>query len=563
MCEFNRRYLVALRTVLLMTLLLLAPLVRAGEDAKADYDAVLAAFKAKDHARTTELAEAFLAAHKDYQHAGAAAWMGGNSAFRAGLHARAEKLYRTLLADYPPSRDIEKGRDELVSLLSEMRKLPECIAQCEENLKAAPESPAAECWVLTVAECRFRLWEFESAEKALKAFIEAHPASPLLARARSLLDDINPPLKVGADGVVAGYDGKYRDDPRLAAALKALPGAVKAGCAMLEKMLGVKVAGKASAVFEFKDKADSRITDRATTRTIAMKYKPFTLMTFYTEHIVVSLPDFESRVAHELKHAAFRTLMGQAYLNLPEWVREGLAVYGAGQLEDRICHVVGNQVFGGQPSLAVLDGLEDADHDSTDYIEDALAFAWLEGRKAGAVKEYCRRLLAGEAHDKLFAALSGLEYAAAVEAAGTFARDEVTRRLGSAEAELISLQQAEDAAVSSGKADHWRKNTGLREYRAWLKANPAHPLAANCRYRLAKAVVLTGDYEQGRVLMAEVEADQLRTSLCDDAVYWLARSHELEGNAEAADKEYDRLLHDYSWSSAAQRLRDERARKPG
>src|SRR5690606_35535825 len=134
----------------------------------------------------------------------------------------------------------------------------------------------------------------------------------------------------------------------------------------------------AQAEFEFRDDCFARHPNRAITETIAVDDKPYTRIIVYTEHVGDGAEDHPSRIVHELKHAAFRDVMGQAYLDLPKWVREGLAVYGAEQLEDRLAAIVGGETFSGRDPRKLLDGIDDADHDTNDYLEDAAAFLWLE-----------------------------------------------------------------------------------------------------------------------------------------------------------------------------------------
>ncbi len=543
-----------MRIAFISLLLVLACALRA--DAESDYAALLESHKNKQWARALQQAEAFAKDHAEFKHTHAALWMGGNAGLNCDEFVRAEVLYRALLKDFPQSRHIEKARNELVTLLVNARELERCITQCQQNLVALPQSDNAERWRYTIGECRFRLWDFKQAEADLKLFLKDFPAGALKARAESCLAQINPPLKVGPDGIVQGYAGKYVGDVRLDRAQKALPGYMQQSLAQLRQTLGVDLAGKAAVLIEFKDKGFDRDTERAVTTTIAIDYKPVTLMTFYTEFVVVSDSDFRSRITHELKHAAFRGIMGQAYLNLPKWVREGLAVYGAGQTNDRICAVLGGRVFSGKDPRGVLDGIDDADHTSDDYVEDALAFEWLEKRKTGAVAAFCKRLLAGEACDKLFAELSGLAFAPALQAASKAIAADIEARLGKAEKELVSLQDEQLAAASRKQDGKWATDFGIAKFSAWLEANPGHLLVPNARYRLARACIAAQDYAQGRKWLALVVADDERCTLTDDAQYWIARSLELEGKTSEAEAAYGVLLRDYCWSSYAAALKD-------
>lgn len=536
-----------LRTGTIALLLLLCTPLFAGADE--DYSALLKAFNDKQFTQALPLAEAFVVAHADHKYAGAACYMGGASGRISGEHARAEAMYRKLLKDYPENRHAAKARNELVTVLDAARKLKACIEQCEDNLKALPADANAERWTFMIAQSRFRLWEFAQAEKDLKAFVKAHPKSANRANADYYLERINPPLKLDKHGVVQGYTGKFKDDVRFQNALKHLPDYVAEAWRVLKRTLGVDLKG-AQVVFEFKDKGFTRDTNRAITETICVDYKPFTRMVFYTEHIVVSEADFRSRVIHELKHAAFRDVMGQAYLDLPKWVREGLAVLGAEQFDDRLCAILGGYEFSGKAPRDVLDGIDDVDHDENDYLEDAAAFLWLNTRRKTGVHEYCARLLKGESHEALFAELSGLEFRKALNEAADYARKLVDERLGEAAKQFEAIRR--DEARQGGNSNKWLKDTGIARYEAWLKDNPAHAYTPNARYRIGKSMVLTGQHEAGRAMLRQVlELDQLTSSICDDALYWIATSYGNSGEADKATATWGELLRDYSWSRPA------------
>src|SRR5690606_23465423 len=130
------------------------------------------------------------------------------------------------LEKHPGSRHAGKARNELVTLLDAARRLEDCIAQCEANLKAEPEGANRDRWTYMIGQSRFRLWQFEQAEKDLKAFQKQFPDSKLQNSAVYYLERINPKLEIDKHGVVGGYSGKYVDDVRFQAALKRMPGEV-------------------------------------------------------------------------------------------------------------------------------------------------------------------------------------------------------------------------------------------------------------------------------------------------------------------------------------------------
>lgn len=540
--------------LLLLLALFTAPLMAgtAGED----YQALLDDFKSKRYMDALDKVEAFVEDHPDYKYTGSAYYIGGNAGKNAREYERSETLYRAMLKLHPENRHIGKARNDLVIVLDAARKLDECIEQCNTNLEAEPDSNHADHWRYLIGRAHFRMWRFKESETVLKKFQSEHPDSEQFNWAQFYLDRINPEIETDENGVVKGYDGKYVKDVRFQKALKNLPGYVNEAWKTLKQTLGVDLKG-AQVIFDFKDKNWSRTTNRAVTETISVDYKPYTKMTFYTEHVALSDADFKSRVIHELKHAAFRDVMGVSYLDLPKWVREGLAVYGAQQFDDRLPAIVGGAIFSGRDGRASLDGIDDPNHNVEDYLEDCAAFMWLEEQKQGGVHEYCKRLLKGEDCIAVFAEIGGMEIRQALDAAAEYAVKLVEERFGDAEESYLKIREDEFTARKEKTHIGWFNDTGIERYETWLSENPDHPLAPNCRYRLGKALILVERYDDGRARMNDVTTlDQIRSSICDDAQYWICLSYQREGKPEQADQAFGVLLRDYSWSRHANQLKD-------
>ena len=404
---------------------------------------------------------------------------------------------------------------------------------------------------------QFRAWRFADAKRSLDALNKEHPGSRYARKADSYLERINPKFEANAHGLVKGYSGTFAEDVRLKQAVAQIPAHWKAAKAELKRTLGVDVGtpdGRTLIVLA--DKAASRDTLRAQGETLCIDDKIATQITFYTEFIVVSLPGFRSRFIHELKHAIFRHRMGQRNLSLPKWVKEGLAVYCAGQLPDRMAAILGGQQFSGRDPHTVANGLESMPHGVDDYPEDALAFVWLESRKAGSVALFCKQLLSGTAYRDAFAAVAGMPYPKAVAAANAHARAAIKTALGPGWRQLLALRIREGSlTVSARKA--WYQDTGIQAYKSWMIKHRGHLLEPNVRYRIGQAQILVGQFDAGRIWLRKVlKLDQLRSTICDDAAYWIARSFELQGKQDEAARAFAILLRDYSWSRKAQQARE-------
>ncbi|MBK8207107.1 MAG: tetratricopeptide repeat protein [Planctomycetes bacterium] len=524
------------RAALLLLLLLSAPLW-AGE--KEDSTAVYDAIKSEKWLEALKRAEAFVANYPKSPESAAISL----AAWPAGVRARRPARSVALLQAALKQRLDESMASGLHGALIEATFAAGMVAECLELISERQPDEQDDADAFYAAECRFHLGEFEAAETGLKALVAkgseyAHDASARLAQ-------INPPLKVDENGIVLGYTGKYEHDSRFKRALANLPGYIARANSVLKQTLGVELPA-APTVFEFRDMGMVYDTARAFAEPICLGYKPYTRIVFYTEHVVLSEPEFALRVIHELKHAAFRAAMGARYSALPVWVKEGLAVYGAGQLADRLALVVRDRVFGGKEPLEVLRGIE-LDDRSEDYAESALAFAWLESLGAGNVKKFCEGLLKGEQWDALLAAVSGARATDALVAAQAWSRKHLSQLLGDAGEQLMVIIRDEYAARSRTDGQAWLKD-GVPRYQAWLKANPSHLLAPNAMYRIGTGLVDQEDFEAGCTLLRRITIEyQESTSFCDDAQHRIGHAYRMAGNTEAARREFGVLLRDYSW----------------
>jgi len=520
-------------------------------DADTDYKAIIEAWKAKEYSRALDLAEAFVEAQPEYKYISGALYAGGSAGLRSRRYERAEVFYRELIRRFPDYKKTDEARNELITVLSRARKLKECLKQCDDNLAAMPDAKLAYRWVYMKGETLFRLWRFEEAKVSLQAFIEAHPDASLVKQARYYLGQIDPDWTVDRNGVVADYTGKYLKDVRFKAAVAGVPEYVDAAYEGIRKRLGVDLRGKLDLLIRFED-AGQRGGNRAITTTFARDGKPAMEILFRTEYVVLSRTDFKSRIQHEMKHAGFRQIMGQAYIDLPKWVKEGLAIYGADQIEKREAAIVGNKVFSGGDPFAIVRPIDNPDFGLDDYLAAALAFEWLESQKRGNVKRFCKRLIAGEDHRDIFGDLAGVPVEQALVSAEEFADARVKGHLGATYRKYKAILNANFAAARKGDEarNAWLRERGEKLWTTWLGKHRGHPLEPNARYRLGKALVYAGRHEEARKwLELVVEDDFDRSSISDDAAFWIAESLDREGKEKQARAAFGALLRDYSWAT--------------
>lgn len=529
----------------------------AQEAADDAFAAITAAVKAEQYEQALDLAKPLVEKNPDSEDLARVLFEAGTASVQKMQLESAAGFYRLLLDHYPKSKTASPARGELVACYIMLRKLEACIAQAKANLEVEPGSEWAEYWNFLIPQSHFRLWDYPQAKTGLEAFLTKYPNGKYAKDARSCLEKIDPPWQIDEHGIV-GYSGKYDGDIRLQAALKALPADVDAGFLALEQRLGLELKPRANVIFHFKDPpAGSKGGLVASTLVIGRKNQPTNVIRFYSEYVVAQPTHYRKTLVHELKHAGFQGIMGHPYDDLPVWIREGLAVWGSDDVATRLQLVLCNQIIGAKDPLTALDGIEDPEHNEVDYMEDALAFDWLESKKPGNVKAFCGRLVKGEPYRKIWADLSGLSYPQAMDEANAYCRTRVTTALGDAYTAFEALHKAHQTAFNQGKPanEKWLQEGGQTAFETWLAANPEHPAAPFARLCLARSLITAGQHAAGRKLLQQIlDEDALRSTLLDDAQLWIGVSYNWEKNSANAAAAFGVLLRDFSCSQSARQV---------
>ena len=515
------------------------------------------AVKAEEYERALELAKAF--AKKDLANEvfAQALYNAGVAAQNKMQLAYAAGFYRILVDKFPKFEHAKSARAELAGCYTMLRQLDACIAQSRANLELDPESQWVEYWNFLIAQSYFRLWNYPQAKADLEAFLVKFPNGNYAQNAKSCLSQIDPPWKIDEHGIVS-YSGKFDLDIRLQAAIKTLPDDIKVGFAILEQRLGIDLKPHTHILFEYKD-ADKNTKggSKASTFTIGRNNKPTTVVRFYSETVVTDLKNYRRTVTHELKHAGFIGIMGHSYDDLPTWIREGLAVWGSDDIADRIHNVLNNAVSADLDPMTVLDGIEDPVHNERDYMEDGLAFDWLESKKLGNVKEFCRRLVKGESYREIWADLSGMKYPQAMTEANAYCHSRVVAALGDAYATFAALKKDFNAVINKGAdtVQKWLTDGGQARLEKWLANNQGHAVEPFARICLAMAFINAKQFAPGRELLQKIIAnDGSRCSLLDDAQLWIGLSYNHQQDTENANAAFGVLLRDYTNTAAAKQV---------
>lgn len=186
----------------------------------------------------------------------------------------------------------------------------------------------------------------------------------------------NLPVPVVA-GVERAYAGRYADDPAYKVLLATAPALRSQALAEVQWRLGLPQREEKRIVIRFADTGVLPGTG-ARTRTRYLNGRKSQVVTFLVEPILSGQAPFERTLLHELCHAVMRQQMGGHYAKVPPWVREGVAVWVAGQLEEKTDQAIAAKLAAGQDPLTLINGLESKAHGLDDYPEDALFFRYLE-----------------------------------------------------------------------------------------------------------------------------------------------------------------------------------------
>lgn len=544
--------------VLCLLMLTLIPTPAKSEAPKDESSsALIEACKSGEYDQALELAQKLTLSHPDQGSVEEALHQAGHLIAQAKDYERAGVIYRLLIEKFPESKDLERAHTELAACLYQSRKLAECQKQVRSNLKLYPKSQWVEYWEFLVAQIDYRLYEFDKAKVGYEAFLQKYPDSQYAGNARADLGRIDPAWEIDRHGIVH-YSGKFEQDIRFKASLEAAPKHIADGYGILEGLLGFDLRKHTNVLILFKDSGFNRSGGvTATTRIIGIDNKPNTMIEFFTEYVVRNPEGFRRTMVHEMKHAGFAEMMGgQSYHDLPEWIREGLAVWGSEDVDSRVTLVLSNSIISGGDPMRMLDGIERAGQDNNDYLEGSLAFEWLESRRVGNVKSFCRRLVKGEPYREIWADLGGASYEEGMELANEHCRRRVKEALGEAFESFVPLRKGVEAAVAKGgeAVKAWLADGGEAELKGWLEIHSEHAAAPFARFWLGRALTDAGRHDAGRALLQQIiDEDAERCTLLDDAQFFIGYSYNLQRDVKAREV-FSVLLRDFPYSQHAKQF---------
>jgi len=242
------------------------------------------------------------------------------------------------------------------------------------------------------------------------------------------------------------------------------------------------------------------------------------LVTLSAEQFVVGVMDVHDSLVHEFIHCVMREKMGdRAYLSVPKWIREGIAVWGAGQVRELSKNVIADAFLANRDVLSVQREFERLLSKRGNYLMDALLFEYIQvNHGEDAVRFLISEIVAGVDFIVAFERATGLMWHELMWRRDQFARmhfegilvasglrefqaAQRLHRLGNKQASierLYSLVQLRPDSLLTPKAWYWigKWEAGRRQYDQAAKAfatvvyffSDHLGLQDDSRYRLAE-----------------------------------------------------------------------------
>lgn len=329
------------------------------------------------------------------------------------------------------------------------------------------------------------------------------------------------------DGVDQSYAGEYIDQAIYQELLARTVKARKRALATVQERLGLHLQETDSLMVRFMD-GEPGLEISARTDTYDVHGKRAQVISVYVEPILLGMVDLEQVLTHELTHAVFRDQLGWRYRRLPEWLREGFAVWTAEQLQEKAEITLAGQLFAGEPLEALVNGLETQPHTLNDYLEDGLFIAYLESAYGtAAVKQAAHLIMKGRRPSVVFERLTGRTWENVKASAYAFAKADVATRLTEG-----GYDAYEEALVFGASTDC---GALVKQLRQFMRTFPRSFLLPNTLYFRGQCFAFLNEHRRAMDAFEAIVEDHPHYGyLLDDALYGLGASAVEAGAYEQA-----------------------------
>jgi len=351
-------------------------------------------------------------------------------------------------------------------------------------------------------------------------------------------------------GAVSGdYSGKYAKDPRMQKLLRELPAAKKKALDDVRTKLQLepKQADRIRVVVEDAIEAEPGLLapfrgTAFTTETDEDASDTPVVVRLRAEFLMNGCHDLATALRHEMVHAVMRERMnGPAYRALPKWLREGIAVWAAGQGESKLLFALTDP--GALEKLdAAFPGVDEGDHGVDRYAEYFLALDFLEQRGQGSA--------AGGAVARLVALLvNGVAVDQAVEQVSGSSFDEFKKKAHAHALDVASSREPEGRSDFKALVAFDKKRNYAEAKAAAAKfeeQHPRSPFLADALYLRGKAERLSDDPKAAIATLERLVNGMLaQTHFFDEAWYQLGSARLALVQLAPAGEAFQTILRDY------------------
>ncbi|MBW1809124.1 MAG: tetratricopeptide repeat protein, partial [Deltaproteobacteria bacterium] len=214
------------------------------------------------------------------------------------------------------------------------------------------------------------------------------------------------------NGIDRSYSGRYQNDPRLEALFSKLEKTRDQAQAATAEKTGLLIGNSSDFVIRFKD--TELFSDfGASIQPLRLADGQVNLVTLSSRHFILGIMDVQASLVHEFIHGAMREMMGaERYYALPKWIREGIAVWGAGQLRERCLNLIAGAFIKKQDPQKLLCEFKLPKNPVDNYLMDAMLFEFISQNQGDqAVRNLLAEIMTGNDYTQAFEQVTGFDWA--------------------------------------------------------------------------------------------------------------------------------------------------------
>jgi TolA-binding protein len=197
------------------------------------------------------------------------------------------------------------------------------------------------------------------------------------------------------DGIDHTYTGKYSNNKVFISLFKDLGRIREQALIRVQQITGLEITNQNRYIIRF---VDTSPTSRfgASSRPVRSEAGDIMLVTVSAEQFMLGIIDFEDLLVHEFIHTVMWDNMGdQAYKDLPKWIREGIAVWGAGQLSEIARNIIASALMQKESAAWVVEELTTMYNSNDQYFSGAIMLDAIEkkygsGTVKAIIKDICQ-----------------------------------------------------------------------------------------------------------------------------------------------------------------------------